>query len=176
MANQDKFRYDTGNVTANKTNKVSRGTYAATGTVSHKPQRAFGINVGAPTPPTYLEGFLVQNFRMQLEAVHATNRDLVQRLEALEKHRLAAVATLDSLVYRLRMPIWVEVDYGEESGISAYSPDFEEFATGATESEALANFREVVIEVYERLSNNEHRLGPLLVSKLRRLREVIETL
>ena len=122
-----------------------------------------------------------ESFRDFLERVVSTvvrgNKEVTDELRALQvlkkSHRLISISSLGSEEYRLRCPIPVEL-YQEEGEVVAHAPDLEEFATGATEYEALDALREAISETYAFLLSNRRDLGPALVAQLRRFEELVE--
>lgn len=102
--------------------------------------------------------------------------ELQAELKQQNKRKHVALSSLASDRYRLRQPLWVEVDTSGESTVSAHVSDLEEYGTGATEYEALEDLRVSLSETYSFLLENASVLGPGPASQLRRFRELVEVL
>ena len=63
--------------------------------------------------------------------------------------------------YLFKSPFPVNIVYDEETYIAS-SYDLNTFGNGDSEDEALRDLCESIIEYYEHLKSNQHKLGPLL--------------
>lgn len=110
--------------------------------------------------------------------VSALDREVAHLRKAFEaKHatRTVALSTLGDERYRLRQPLWAELDATGE-GVTAHISELEEYGAGATEYEALEDLRSVLVETYTFLIENEADLGPAPRKQLQRFRDLADTL
>jgi hypothetical protein len=98
---------------------------------------------------------------------------LQQELQSQRQARAVALSSLGSSEYRLRQPLWAELDASGEF-VTAHAPELEEYGTGATEYEALDDLRSVLLDTYTFLLENEAKLGPAPANQLRRFRDLLE--
>jgi hypothetical protein len=99
--------------------------------------------------------------------------ELQQELRSQRQARAVALSSLGSSEYRLRQPLWAELDASGEV-VTAHAPELEEYGTGATEYEALDDLRSVLLDTYTFLIENETKLGPAPTSQLQRFRDLLE--
>jgi len=99
-------------------------------------------------------------------------RSLSERVSALEVRvtaveeskarvsRVVAISSLNSDSLLLKEPLYVTVEESEGS-VVAYIPDLEAYGHGDCESEAIADLKDVVAELYQDLKTPSGELGPL---------------
>jgi len=85
--------------------------------------------------------------------------DLLSRISTVRRWS-GAIATLDDSRFELRMPLPIGFEEAEGT-VVAYSHDFENYASGETEYEALDELRKVIVDDYESLEREADRLGPV---------------
>ena len=87
--------------------------------------------------------------------------------------RTEYIATLGHPFFTFRKPIPVAIE--EQGGVfSAWSSDIKAFGYGPTELEAIDDFKSAVVELYEVLAEEAHRLGPGPARSFLSLREFVE--
>lgn len=114
-----------------------------------------------------------------LSALRSEISDLAKVVQALEGRadrpatKTLAIHGLQSKKYSLRKPLFATLeDYGEE--IVARLPEYDLYASGESEAEAIALLQQEIVGLYEDLNESEDELGGLPASWLRDLGDYIE--
>jgi hypothetical protein len=98
---------------------------------------------------------------------------LAELRERLAPARIAFLHSLGEPGLRLRMPLAIAVVDEREQSVASLD-EFDLYGDGDTPSEAVEHLRRLFLEEYRHLLANESRLGPLPLSHLARMRELVE--
>jgi hypothetical protein len=83
--------------------------------------------------------------------------------------------TIDGLLLKekyLKHPIGIKIE-DDEGEILVSEPHFSIHASGATIQEAIGEFKRILSDELDTLTEDEHKLGPRLTAQLRYLRSII---
>lgn len=116
---------------------------------------------------------LEQLLAEKVRALESQIAQLRNDVEPTQSSKTVALSSLGSPQYRLRQSLWVELDASGD-GVTAHVPELEEYGTGATEYEAVSDFRSVLLDTYVFLLENEPSLGPAPANQLLRFRDLVE--
>jgi len=84
----------------------------------------------------------------------------------------ATIHELGDIQYELTMPIQVVIEEDEEETV-ARIPELNLYASADTDSEAINELKQEVIDLYKELESSDRKLGPLPQSWLETLRKLI---
>jgi hypothetical protein len=149
---------------------VQKGSYAASGVLAGSMLHAklYPVSPGAATH------HVVRVSDERVTRLEKELADLRAQVERQAKARQVTLAVLGGDRFRLRQPLWVELDSSGEHQVTAHVSDLEEYGTGSTDYEALEDLRAVLVETYSFLLENASSLGPGLAAQLRRFHELME--
>ena len=89
-----------------------------------------------------------------------------------KRHRIVPINSLKSMKYFLKSPIYITLEY-EKGKVIAGFDDIEAFSYADTESEAVSQLCEEIIQIYEDLTEDRENLGSLPAKWLLYLEEII---
>jgi hypothetical protein len=89
------------------------------------------------------------------------------------RFRIVPMNSLKHPKYHLKAPIYVNLEYEDEQVIASFD-DIEAFAYAETESEAINQLSEEIINMYADLQEFQDKLGPLPNKWWQYLKEIIE--
>lgn len=103
------------------------------------------------------------------------HRDLSQKIihSVERKYRIVPLNSLKHPEYRLKFPVHITLEFEREQVIASFD-DIEAFSYADTESEAVEQLCEEIIQLYEDLQEDKNNLGPLPSKWLRYLEDIIE--
>jgi len=107
----------------------------------------------------------VSNIKHQLD-------DITEDLKDSSKTYNATIYDLNHPRYSLTTPIQVVI-IEDEDEIVARMPELNLYATGDTDSEAIYELKQEMIELYEDLNSTDDKLGPLPESWLKTINKLI---
>lgn len=89
------------------------------------------------------------------------------------RYRIIPLNSLKHPKYHLRVPVHITLEFEEDKVIASFD-DIEAFSYAETNSEAINQLCEEIIQLYEDLQEDEENLGPLPQKWLHYLKEIIE--
>lgn len=89
------------------------------------------------------------------------------------RYRIIPLNSLKHPKYHLRVPVHITMEFEEDKVIASFD-DIEAFSYAETNSEAINQLCEEIIQLYEDLQEDEENLGPLPQKWLHYLKEIIE--
>lgn len=89
------------------------------------------------------------------------------------RYRIIPLNSLKHPKYHLRVPVHITLEFEEDRVIASFD-DIEAFSYAETNSEAINQLCEEIIQLYEDLQEDEENLGPLPQKWLHYLKEIIE--
>ena len=89
------------------------------------------------------------------------------------RYRIIPLNSLKHPKYHLRVPVHITLEFEEDKVIASFD-DIEAFSYAETNSEAMNQLCEEIIQLYEDLQEDEENLGPLPQKWLHYLKEIIE--
>jgi len=107
----------------------------------------------------------VSNLQEKVEEISETLQDTVRIYNA-------TIYELNNLKYMITTPIQIVI-IEDEDEIVARMPELNLYATGDTDSEAIYELKQELIELYEDLNSTDNKLGPLPESWLNTINELI---
>jgi hypothetical protein len=110
-----------------------------------------------------------------IEKLQRDVRKLQKEVALLRRSRTVTVpiTTLEPEPYELVTPISIVLRPDEGGGFIASYFDANVNASGDNEQDAVANFKDILVSLYEILTKEEHRLGRGLGGQLAVLRTII---
>lgn len=102
-------------------------------------------------------------------------QDLSKRIvHSIEtRYRIVPLNSLKHPKYFLRVPVYITLEFADSEVIASFD-DIEAFSYADTESEAIAQLCEEVVQLYEELQEERESLGPLPRKWLQYLEGIIE--
>jgi len=107
----------------------------------------------------------VSNLQRQVE-------ELVEAVKDAGRTYSATIYELGNSQYQLTAPVQVVMEENEEE-IVARIPELNLYASADTDSEAIHELKQELIDLYEDLQSSDRKLGPLPKSWLETLRRLI---
>ncbi len=98
--------------------------------------------------------------------------ELTEAIQETVKTYNATIYELGNNEYDLTMPLQIVLDEGQEETV-ARIPELNLYASADTDSEAINELKQEVINLYEDLESSDRKLGPLPQSWLQTLRKLI---
>ena len=89
------------------------------------------------------------------------------------RYRIIPLNSLKHPKYHLRVPVHITLEFEEDKVVASFD-DIEAFSYAETNSEAINQLCEEIIQLYEDLQEDEENLGPLPQKWLHYLKEIIE--
>ena len=85
-------------------------------------------------------------------------KKIIQSLET--RYRILPLNSLKHPKYHLRVPVYITLEFEENEVIASFN-DIEAFSHSDTESEAIEQLCEEIVQLYEELQEEKESLGPL---------------
>lgn len=143
------------------------------------PVYSIAIRGGAAVYPVSDYAQTLLAIREGLNALESKISELVKTLQVMERlqdqvtTKTMAIHGLGSKKYGLRKPLFTTLEnYADE--VVARLPEFDLYASGENEAEALALLQQEIVDLYEDLRESKTELGGLPVSWLQDLGDYIE--
>jgi len=89
------------------------------------------------------------------------------------RYRIIPLNSLKHPKYHLRVPVHITLEFEVDKVIASFD-DIEAFSYAETNSEAINQLCEEIVQLYEDLQEDEENLGPLPQKWLHYLKEIIE--
>ncbi len=89
------------------------------------------------------------------------------------RYRIIPLNSLKHPKYHLRVPVHITLEFEEDKVVASFD-DIEAFSYAETNSEAINQLCEEIVQLYEDLQEDEENLGPLPQKWLHYLKEIIE--
>jgi len=102
-------------------------------------------------------------------------QDLTKKIiySAEKRYRIIPLNSLKHTEYRLKQPVYIMLEFEKDMVIASFD-DIETFSYAETESEAINQLCEEIVQLYEDLTEDKENLGVLPLAWLEYLEEVIE--
>jgi len=89
------------------------------------------------------------------------------------RYRIIPLNSLKHPKYHLRVPVHITLEFEEDKVVASFD-DIEAFSYAETNSEAINQLCEEIVQLYEDLQEDEENIGPLPQKWLHYLKEIIE--
>ncbi len=101
-------------------------------------------------------------------------RDLTKKiLHSVDRRfRIVPLNSLKNPKYHLKAPVYINLEYEEDQVVASFD-DIEAFAYAETESEAINQLSEEIVNIYEDLQKDQENLGPLPNKWWQYLKEIV---
>ena len=113
----------------------------------------------------------MQESILSLEQYRNLSKEIINSVD--KRFRIIPLNSLKHPKYHLKAPIYINLEYEDDQVIASFD-DIEAFAYAETESEAINQLSEEIINVYADLQESQDKLGPLPNKWWQYLKEIIE--
>ena len=113
----------------------------------------------------------MQESILSLEQYRNLTKEIINSAD--RRFRIVPMNSLKHPKYHLKTPIYINLEYEDDQVIANFD-DIEAFAYAETESEAINQLSEEIINMYADLQESHDKLGPLPNKWWQYLKEIIE--
>ena len=113
----------------------------------------------------------MQESILSLEQYRNLTKEIINSVD--KRFRIIPLNSLKHPKYHLKAPIYINLEYEDDQVIASFD-DIEAFAYAETESEAINQLSEEIINMYADLQESHDKLGPLPNKWWQYLKEIIE--